>query len=525
MKKLFLLSLLITLSTLLFAQDNLSALIPMPNKITEGKGKVLTLNNQSVINADNGLTFVANTLQKIVKERMNLQLAVNNSNAKGAIRLKLDSSIKGKETYIINATSTGVTISGSTVEGVLHGVMTFDQLLLGDFYLSRHHEISPVYIEDSPRFERRALMLDPARHFLPLKDVKLYIDQMMKYKFNVLQLHLTDDQGWRVEIKGREKLTETGPFYTQDELKDLVKYAEERGIEIVPELDIPGHTVAFLHAYPELGCTSNDTIPKVLGKTFDMMVCAAVPEVYTVYKDILTQVCAIFPSSYIHLGGDEAAIANNWAKCERCQALMKEKGYTNASQLMIPFFEKMLQYVRDAGKTPILWCEPNNIYPPADDYLFPYPKDVQLVSWRAGLTPTCIKLTQKSGNKLLLAPGEYAYLDYPQLKGDLPEFNNWGMPITTLRDSYKFDPGYGMTFSDQSQIVGIMGTLWGEAMLDINRVFYMTFPRAFALTEAGWTQMSNRSWSSFKSRVYPNLTNLMQHGISVRAPFEIANEE
>ena len=205
--------------------------------------------------------------------------------------------------------------------------------------------------------------------------------------------------------------------------------------------------------------------------------------------------------------------------------MMKELGYQKASQLMIPFFSRMLSFVQENNKTPILWCELDNIYPPANDYLFPYPKNVTLVSWRGGLTPTCLELTRKHGNPLIMAPGEYAYLDYPQLKGDFPEFNNWGMPVTTLEKSYQFDPGYGVPAEDQAHITGVMGTLWGEAIRDINRATYMAYPRAFALAEAGWTQMKFRNWESFKQRLYPNLTNLMKKGVSVRVPFEIADKK
>lgn len=347
---------------------------------------------------------------------------------------------------------------------------------------------------------------------------------MVRYKYNVLQLHLTDDQGWRVEIKKHPKLT-SKECYTQDELSELISYAAQRNVDIIPELDIPGHTVAILAAYPELGCTHTDTVPKVIGETVDLMLCANNEKVYEVYRDIIREISELFPSRYIHLGGDEAIIDKNWTKCTRCQAMMTEFGYQKASDLMIPFFDRMLSFVRENGKSPMLWCELDNIYPPANDYLFPYPKDITLVSWRNGLTPTSLELTRKYGNPIIMAPGEYAYLDYPQMKGDLPEFNNWGMPITTLEKCYQFDPGYGVSDCDQKHIAGIMGTLWGEAIPDINRATYMAYPRALALAEAGWTQMEYRDWKSFKERMYPNLFDLIKRGVSIRAPFEIVNRK
>lgn len=170
----------------------------------------------------------------------------------------------------------------------------------------------------------------------------------------------------------------------------------------------------------------------------------------------------------------------------------------------------------------ILWCELDNIRMPASEYLFDYPQNVTLVSWRYGLTPKCIELSQQSGNPLLLAPGEYCYFDYPQYKNDLPEFLNWGMPTTTLQLTYEFDPTYNLSADQTSHITGVMGTLWAEAIKDINRVNYMTWPRGLALAEAGWTKMENRNWESFKTRLYPNIMQLMKEGISVRAPFEIS---
>ena len=192
---------------------------------------------------------------------------------------------------------------------------------------------------------------------------------------------------------------------------------------------------------------------------------------------------------------------------------------------MIPFSAVCFLSSKENNKTPILWCELDNIYPPANDYLFPYPKNVTLVSWRGGLTPTCLELARKHGNPLIMAPGEYAYLDYPQLKGDFPEFNNWGMPLLLWKSRINSTRDMALPAEDQAHITGVMGTLWGEAIRDINRATYMAYPRAFALAEAGWTQMKFRNWESFKQRLYPNLTNLMKKGVSVRVPFEIADKK
>lgn len=523
-----------------FGQNNVSALLPLPNHIEQVVGeKNFAITQQTVVKTNlPKQAFCLGELQRILTERFDKSVPVAESQSDGyasVIELCTDSGIRGEEHYMIEVSENKLSVKGSTQKALFYGLKTLDQMLLGDVCNTMRKQVAPIRIDDEPRYGFRALMLDPARHFLPLEDVKFYINQMSKYKYNILQLHLTDDQGWRVEIKAHPRLTEVGAFrnpkagpngpdngfYTQEQLKELVRYAAERHIEIIPELDVPGHTVAVLAAYPELGCTHTDTIPKEIGKTVNLMLCANNEKVYAVYDDIMKEIAAIFPSSKIHLGGDEAAIEKNWTQCDRCQSLMRQLGYTKESQLMNYFFHKILVSVRKYGKEPMLWCELDNIHMPANDYLFDYPKDVTLVTWRNGLTPKCIEQTAKHGNALVMAPGEFAYLDYPQLKGDLPEFNNWGMPVTTLETCYRFDPGYGLPAAQQSHILGISGTLWGEAIKDINRATYMTYPRGLALAEAGWTKMEHRSWDSFKERMYPNLMNLMKQGVSIRVPFEI----
>lgn len=507
--------------------DAFSALVPMPNKAVLTKGSPFAVNQKTTVYANSEeLSFSVSYLQNILGDRLNITPAQTSvQSSKNQIKLLIDNSASNSEGYVLNVTSKVVEIKASTKSGVLNAISTLDQILLGDVCNTNSGKIVPLMIDDYPRFSRRALMLDPARHFLPVEDVKKYIDTMMRYKYNVLQIHLTDDQGWRFEVKGEPSLTAHGKFYTQEQLKDLIRYGEERGVEIVPEIDIPGHTAALLFAKPHLGCTSKDTIAIKLGKTTDRMMCASNQEGYELYKKIISQIASVFKSEYIHLGGDESIIEQNWAKCSKCKAMMKSLGYSKPEKLMIPFFEKMLSYVRDNGKTAILWCENDNIRMPAKEYLFPYPKDVVLVSWRNGLTPLCLDLTYKSGNRILLAPGEFTYFDYPQMRGDLPEFNNWGMPVTTLKRAYEFDPGYGLPIEKQKHIDGVMATLWGEAIQNIDRANYMTYPRAFAMIEAGWTEMENRGWESFKKRIYPNILQLMKRGVSVRAPFEIANEK
>lgn len=506
------------------AQDNTSALMPMPNKIVQGNGEAYTIDKEkSVITfSSEELEFAAGQLRDVFHKRMDETLSVRKSR-KGAIHLAIDQSLTGSEHYRIDVDADGVTIEGASAGAVFYGVVTLEQILMGDVCMTSQKKIREIHIDDKPRFGYRAMMLDPARSFLPVESIKFFIDKMALFKYNVLQLHLTDDQGWRIYSEKYPQLA-SKEYYTKEELAGIIAYAAQRNVTVIPEIDIPGHTSALLSVFPEFKCAHKDTVTVNVGQTVNMMLCASVEKVYEVIHDIIQETAAVFPARYIHLGGDEAAIKDNWAQCPRCNRMMKDLGYEKPEQLMIPFFGHVLKSVKDAGKEAILWCELDNIYLPVNDYLFPYPEETTLVSWRGGLTPKCLDFTYRYGNPLIMAPGEYAYLDYPQYPGDLPEFNNWGMPVTTLKTCYEFDPGYGRPAEEQKHIMGIMATLWGEAIKDVNRATYMAFPRGMALAEAGWTEMENRGWESFVARMYPNIMNLMKQGVSVRVPFEIGQD-
>ena len=522
------------------AQNNTAALIPIPNHIEKSKNGATTQldKNTTITTSLQGNSFIIQELERIINKQMGLSPAIDNSRNKNRIEIEIDSSLTDREHYTLQVDKKGISIKGGSEGALFMALQTLNQILIGDICNTADKKVEHIKIDDKPRFAHRAVMIDPARHFLPVEDVKFFIDQMARFKFNTLQLHLTDDQGWRIEIKSHPKLTETGAFrnngktpspdngyYTHDDIKELIAYAEQRNIEIIPELDIPGHSVAILKAYPELGCAFRHNDNKDLGNTTNMMLCAHNKDVYAIYEDIIEEIAMLFPSKKIHLGGDEAAVKENWAKCNDCLAMMQQAGYDKPSQLMIPFFNRMLDIVRKNGKEAILWCELDNIWPPANDYLFPYPNDVTLVTWRNALTPKCIELTEKYDHNLIMAPGEHAYLDYPQYPGDLPEFNNWGMPVTTLQQSYNLDPGYGLPQERQAHIQGVMATLWAEAIRDINRLTYMTFPRGMAIAEAGWSNMEQRSWESFKERIYPNIMDMMKEGVSIRVPFEIVERK
>ncbi len=518
-----------------------SALVPVPVEVNIGESMGADFSDgYYMAPADAALAGEVAELKRILSTRLGVEEREESKKGKGSAKVTLTIAPSMQpEQYTLSCADGALTITGGSAAGVWNGLMTLDQILIGDAPVTADRKIGAVEISDYPRFGYRALMLDPARNFLPVEDVKSYIDRMARYKYNVLQLHLTDDEGWRMEIKSHPELTATGAYrnkkegagapdngyYTHDDLRDIIAYAAERHIEVVPEFDVPGHTAALLAAHPEMRCLTPDTASITIGDSHNLMLCAGVDEVYALYDDIIREVAGVFPSRRIHLGGDESVIERNWGRCERDSALMAAEGIESPAALMNYFFGRILDSVRANGKEAILWCELDNIYPPANDYLFDYPEDVTLVTWRNGLTPKCIELTRRHGNPLIMAPGEYAYLDYPQLKGDLPEWNNWGMPVTTLRKSYEFDPGYGLPAEEQAHITGVMATLWGEAIRDVNRASYMTYPRGLAIAEAAWTPMELRSWEDFRNRMWPNISAMMREGTSVRAPYEAASAE
>lgn len=310
--KIFLFFYLATLT--LNAQDNLSALMPYPNHVQTKKGLFSVSPNESLSIETGSLQFAAEQLQEVFQRHFEKKPPIAST---GRIKLKINATLENEEQYRLNITPSQILIEGRTIAGVLYGVVTLNQLLTGDVVNTGIGRIQSVFIDDAPAYPYRALMLDPARHFLPVDDVKFYIDQMVKYKYNTLQIHLTDDQGWRIQIKSHPKLTEIGAFrnpkggnngpdngfYTQEQLKDIVQYAAQRNIQVIPEIDVPGHTAAILTAYPDLRCDFLKDSTFIFGKTDNVMLSAANPKVYEVLDDVLHEVSDIFPSKTIHLGG------------------------------------------------------------------------------------------------------------------------------------------------------------------------------------------------------------------------------
>jgi len=434
-----------------------------------------------------------------------------------------DKFINNPEGYQLIIKPNQIIIKFATEAGKFYAEQTFNQLVFGA-EVTHKKSLPCLTITDAPRFAYRALMIDPARHYWKIDDIKKYIDVMAHYKFNYLHLHLTDDQGWRIEIKKYPKLTEIGSkrsdfegskrnnegFYTQEQIKDLVLYAFQRNVQLVPEFDVPGHSDAAIAAYPFLSC--NDTLigVRTTAGVSKNLLCVGKEEVFTFIDDVITELSAIFPCPYFHIGGDEAPM-DKWLEHSPTLKLKQNLHTTNNQQLMSEFFKRVNRSLEKNHKHPLIWLE---LEVPS------YPKNSVMYLWRMRTTPQVLERAKKDNFKLICSPGEYAYFDYPQAKNDLPNVD-W-MPTLTLQRVYEFNPAFSLTAEEEKQyILGVEATLWGESVKDVFRAFYMTYPRALALSEAGWTKMPKRDWQQFIQKLDLQLQYLLHKGINYRPPVEL----
>ncbi|MDR3118227.1 MAG: family 20 glycosylhydrolase [Mediterranea sp.] len=437
-----------------------------------------------------------------------------------------------KEAYDLIVSPEHITISASEPNGFFYAVQTLYQLLppavYGEQTVKRAEwSIPAVDISDAPRFGYRGLHLDVCRHFFPVEYIYKYIDMLAMHKMNTFHFHLTDDQGWRIEIKKYPKLTETGAkrkhtlvdyyyvnwphvfdgtaygpfFYTQEQIKDIVAYAAERYITVIPEIEMPGHALAALAAYPELSCDTSATyeVPGLWG-VFKEVLCPK-EETFQFLENVIDEVIELFPSPYIHIGGDECP-KDAWKKCAYSQALIKKLGlkddttpnpvdgikHSKEDKLQSYFITRMEKYINTKGKSIIGWDEI------LEGGLAP---NATVMSWRGvqgGLNAA------KSGHDAIMTPSPYAYLDHYQEEPSIAPTTIGG--YNTLKKTY----GYNPVPDDADElvkkhIIGVQGNVWSEYIQTEEQCDYQAFPRAIALAETGWTEDRNKNWSSFCNRM------------------------
>lgn len=506
------------------AQTPAPQIIPQPNnlKITAG---TFALNNQvRIVYSDNELFNEAQTLQRELKERGHDFTTSDNGERK--IEISIDENIVGDEAYEISSTADCYSIKGKTSTGVFYGIQTFLQL----FPTAQQITAIPlVQIQDAPRFEWRGMLLDVSRHFSEVDEIKHLLDQMARLKLNVFHWHLTDDQGWRIEIPKYPRLTTIGAtrdsslvghltrqpyqyeyekvqgYYTQEQIKEVVAYAEKLHINIMPELEMPGHAQAVLASYPQYGCFPEDSV-KVWPRwgVSENIFCAGKEETFEFIQDVLDEFVKLFPYNYIHVGGDECP-TKHWEECELCQKRMKETGCKNEHELQSYFIARMGKYLETKGKNIIGW----------DEILQGgIPEGAAIMSWRG--EKGGIKASEL-GHKTVMTPASTVYLDMLQ-SIDPEEPLSIGGPVP-LEKIYKYDPApFYLDESVKKNIIGGQANLWREYIHTDKHTEYMYFPRVQALAEVLWTQPEKKNFKKFISRLDEEYLRMEKNNVNFRVP-------
>jgi hexosaminidase len=489
----------------IIAQPNDCAIIPTPVEYTAASGTA-TLSTRAVITADRAAQKAAARLKDDLRD-MNLLTAPSAS-----VSLKTNSSLKAGA-YTLTVTDGAITITASNQDGFFNGVESLLQLAE-----TGNGVIKNCTITDYPRFEYRGLMLDVVRYFMPKNDVLRMIDVAARLKLNKLHLHLCDDNGWRLEIKSQPKLTKVGAwrvhrdeyfpmrenakegeptpdggFYTQKEMREIVQYAADRNITIIPEIEMPAHSIGALASYPEYTCPVVDhffgVLPGIGGNEASTIFCAGNEKVYTFLQKILDEVMAIFPSEYIHIGGDEAD-KTNWRACPLCNELMQKQGITDYEALQGYFMDRMIKYVNSRGRKAIGW----------DEVTIGKPKeDITIFGWRGDGT-AAVKYAKETGRRFVMTPAKTLYL----IRYQGPQ---WFEPFTyfgnnTLQDVYEYEAVKDDWSENlKAQMWGIQGSMWTEFCNSAADVEHQVFPRLVALADAAWRQPGTADWQGFLTRL------------------------
>lgn len=513
-----------------FGQTKGIAIIPEPVQFIKKSG-VFSLSQRINIsvNGNASAKWAATSLQQKLAVTTASVVLITDKNPVAPIQLTLNAqnnSTLGKEGYTLSVTPSKINITANEPAGLFYGVQTLLQLLPAEIesktaVKNMQWQIPCVEITDYPRFGWRGLMLDVSRHFFTKDEVKKYIDEMARYKFNLLHWHLTDDEGWRIEIKALPKLTQVGAwnvkrtgtfgnflpikddepknyggFYTQEEIKEVVQYAKERFVNVLPEIEMPGHSLAIIAAYPELSCTEGADKYRVRSgekimdwstphftALIDNTLCPANEKVYPFIDKVMTEVAQLFPFEYIHTGGDECA-KNFWENNDTVKTLMQKENLKSMAEVQAYFEKRLEKIVNSKGKKMIGWDEilEGGISPTA-----------AVMSWRG--TKGGVEASNK-GNEVVMSPTTYAYLDYMQ-SDEIMEPRVYAS--LRLNKTYSYEPiSEGI---NEKLVKGVQGNLWTEQIYNYRQVQYMTWPRAFALSEIAWSPSQKKNWKTFTNKV------------------------
>ena len=528
---------LVAVHSIVFAASAQTAdygVVPMPQRIEMQRDDPFVLDADVQILAGEGLQQEASFLQVYLKELNGLSLPIAQKRQKKVnyIELTLLPKVTGPEGYVLTVNKKGITIAGESAAGVFYGIQTLRKSLFADSIVYSQN-LPAVRITDAPRFPWRGMHLDCSRHFFPVAFVKKFIDLLALHNMNVFHWHLTDDQGWRVEIKKWPRLTTVGSqrsgtiigtnsdlddgipyggYYTQAELREIVAYAEARHITIVPEIDMPGHMLAALAAYPELGCTGGPYQVGHYWGVYKDVLCVGNPRVYEFVQDVLTEVMDIFPSKVIHIGGDETP-SEKWQHCKKCDEIyvkktlegrvagqveedsdgprtMPEYPYEEMVRSVLqPYFtNKVFNILASKGRRALGW----------DEILDGAPQNAMIMSWR-GTAPGA--KAAEAGHDVVMAPTTHCYFDYQQVEDTQFEPSRCGgfIPIERV---YSLDPAPdSLSVEARSHILGTQANLWAEYMTNEQMVEYQALPRMSALAEVQWTQLERKDYNAFLQRL------------------------
>ncbi len=501
------------------------AIVPQPNSLVKQEGSFTINSKTKFIVSENEKSLIAAV--GLVNERFNraagFKLEITSEQqTKNFIQIVLDSLvIIGEEAYELTVDSKGVTITAGNEKGAFYGLMSMLQLLpsaieSADLVSDVTWSMPCVKITDSPRFVWRGMMLDVCRHFVPVEIIKKQLDVMAMYKLNTFHWHLTEDQGWRIEIKKYPKLTEIGSkriegdgsvtegFYTQDQIKEIVAYAAERYINVVPEIELPGHALAALVGYPEYSCTGGPFQVRNLWGVEPDVYCAGKEETFHFLEDIIAEVVPLFPYKYFHIGGDECP-KDRWKTCPDCQKRMRQEGLKNEHELQSYFVQRIEKVLLEHGKKMVGWDEilEGGLAPSAT-----------VMSWRgeAGGIEAA-----KQGHDVVMTPGDWVYLDHYQGDSRVEPVAIGGH--ITLEKSYGYNPVPSELNADEAKyVLGTQGNIWSEYLYTPEMFEYRIYPRIIALAEVGWTQPENKDFQDFLSRMDSQFERLDYHGINYHIP-------
>ena len=506
------------------------SLIPLPASVEHGEGRFDLTASTPLLAEGEGARTVATQFAKLLAEGFAVEPALSDgTGAAGAIRFAIDPARDGAgaESYLLEVTPDGATVSAGDAAGLFYGAMTLLQLAAAAD--AGAVTLPAVRIEDAPRFGWRGFMMDPSRHFWTVEQVKQVIDAMALHKLNTLHWHLTDDQGWRVEIKQYPKLTEIGGcrvpagdggiepstgkprqycgFYTQDQVRDIVAYAAARHITVVPEINQPGHATAAIAAYPELGSTDRKLVPSSEWGVFPNLFNTEESTI-AFLEDVIGELIPLFPGTYFHVGGDEA-VKDQWEASPRVQERMREVGAKTEMEMQSHIVARLEKFLAAHGKRLVGW----------DEILEgPMPPEATVMSWRGiegGLKAA------REGHDVVMSPSGDLYLDYLQTSSpDEPP----GRPATIpMKQVYDFEPvPAALEEGQRHHILGLQANMWTEHTRTFERLQHNVFPRLAAVAETGWTPQARKDYAGFVQRLPAQLERYRRWGIGyAQTPFQV----